>query len=72
MRNVVNKFVGRSEKVLNEDLINMALYYGFKINVTNCFSGNEKGHVEGSVKFIRNKVFSKDYRFVSEDVAKAS
>jgi transposase len=70
MRNVVNKFVGRSEKVLNEDLINMALYYGFKVNVTNCFSGNEKGHVEGSVKFIRNKVFSKDYRFVSEDVAK--
>ena len=70
MKNVVTKFIGRSEKVLNKDLINMALYYGFEINVTNCFSGNEKGHVEGSVKVIRNKVFSKVYKFNSEEEAK--
>ena len=70
MRNVVNKFIGRTEKVLNKDLINMALYYGFEINVTNCYSGNEKGHVEGSVKTIRNKVFSKVYKFSSEEAAK--
>lgn len=50
MKNVVTKFIGKTEKVLNKDLINMSLYYGFEINVTNCFSGNEKGHVEGSVK----------------------
>lgn len=63
MRNVVIKFIGKTEKELNEDLIKMSMYYGFDINVTNCFSGNEKGHVEGSVKIIRNHVFAKNYEF---------
>lgn len=63
MKNVVTKFIGRNEKELNEDLIKMSIYYGFEINVTNCFSGNEKGHVEGSVKIIRNHVFATNYVF---------
>jgi len=65
MKNVVTKFIGLNEKELNPDLINLSLYYGFKINVTNCYSGNEKGSVEGGVKFIRNKVFAKTYTFAS-------
>jgi len=65
MKNVVSRFIGRSEKQLNEDLIKMSIYYGFRINVTNCFSGNEKGHVESSVKIIRNKVFAMKYQFDS-------
>jgi transposase len=44
MKNVVTKFIGRNEKELNEDLIKMSIYYGFDINVTNCYSGNEKGN----------------------------
>lgn len=63
MRNVVTKFVGKNEKKLNTELIKMSLYYGFDINVTNCFKGNKKGHVEGSVKIIRNKVFATNYKF---------
>jgi hypothetical protein len=63
MRNVVTKFIGRNEKEINEDLIKMSTYYGFNINVTNCFSGNEKGHVEGSVKIIRNHAFALNYEF---------
>lgn len=63
MKNVVTKFIGKNEKELNEDLIKMSIYYGFNINVTNCFSGNEKGHVEGSVKIIRNHVFAVNYEF---------
>lgn len=63
MRNVVSKFIGHHEKELNSNLLKLSLYYGFDINVTNCFSGNEKGHVEGSVKIIRNKVFAKHYCF---------
>lgn len=70
MRNVVKKFIGKNEKELNEDLIKLSLYYGFDINVTNCYSGNEKGHVEGSVKVIRNKVFAVTYKFKTEDEAK--
>ncbi len=65
MKNVVSKFIGRNEKELNTDLLLMSNYYGYQINVTNCFSGNEKGHVEGSVKIIRNQVFAERYKFLS-------
>ena len=69
MRNVVSKFIGKNEKELNEDLVKMSLYYGFDVNVTNAFSGNEKGYVEGSVKYLRNKIFAENYKFNSEEVA---
>lgn len=70
MKNVVTKFIGRNEKELNEDLIKMSIYYGFQINVTNCFSGNEKGYVESSVKILRNKIFATNYSFNSLDDAR--
>ncbi len=63
MKNVVTRFIGKNEKELNKELIKLSLYYGFDINVTNCYRGNEKGHVEGSVKIIRNKVFALNYKF---------
>lgn len=63
MKNVVTKFIGKNEKEINEELLKLSLYYGFDINVTNCYRGNEKGHVEGSVKVIRNKVFALTYKF---------
>jgi hypothetical protein len=65
MRNVVSKFIGKSEKELNEDLVKMSVYYGFRINVTNCFKGNEKGHVESSVKILRNQIFADKWSFNS-------
>jgi len=71
MRNVVSRFIGRNEKLLNQDLIKMSLYYGFRVNVTNCFSGNEKGHVEGSVKTIRNRVFATKYHFINFEEAES-
>ena len=69
MRNVVSKFIGKNEKEINEDLVKMSLYYEFDINVTNAFSGNEKGYVEGSVKYLRNKIFAENYKFTSEESA---
>ena len=69
MRNVVSKFIGKNEKELNEDLIKMSMYYGFEINVTNAFSVNEKGYVEGSVKYLRNKIFAENYKFPTEEAA---
>lgn len=56
MRNVVTRFIGRNEKEINPNLSNFANYYGFTVNVTNCFSGNEKGHVEGSVRLKLEKM----------------
>ena len=69
MRNVVSKFIGKNEKELNEDLVKISLYNWFDINVTNAFSGNEKGYVEGSVKYLRNKIFAENYKFSSEEAA---
>lgn len=65
MKNVVSRFIGRNEKELNEDLLKMSIYYGYQINVTNCFSGNEKGYVEGSVKVVRKEAFAAKYEFDS-------
>ena len=69
MKNVVHKFVGRNEKELNPKLIEFANYYGFSVNVTNCFSGNEKGHVEGSVRIVRKNAFAEKYEFDSYEDA---
>jgi len=69
MKNVVTTFIGISEKVLNADLLAMSTYYGFSLNVTNCYSGNEKGYVESSVKAVRREVFAVRYRFDSLEEA---
>lgn len=70
MRNVVTKFIGKNEKELNEELLKMSLYYGFKINVTNCFKANEKGSVEKSVDVLRNEVFAANWKFNSLEDAR--
>lgn len=71
MKNVVTKFIGRSEKQLNENLLSLANYYGFKVNITNCFRGNEKGHVENSVKTLRNQIFAEKYAFDNLEEARS-
>lgn len=71
MRNVVRKFVGRSEKELNPELLKLAAYYSFAVNVTNCFAGWEKGSVESSVKAVRSKAFATEYRFATLEDAQA-
>jgi transposase len=71
MKNVVSRFIGKNEKELNQDLVKMSLYYGFEINVTNCFSPEEKGSVESAVKLIRNKAFATRYEFDSFEDAQA-
>ncbi|MCF2622049.1 helix-turn-helix domain-containing protein [Collinsella tanakaei] len=57
MRNVVAKFVGRGEKLLNGNLMALAAYYGFRVVTTNAREGNEKGSVENAVKAVRNAAF---------------
>ena len=71
MRNVVRKFVGRSEKELNPELVKLAAYYGFTVNVCNCFSGWEKGAVESAVKVVRNRAFATRYSFDTLEDAQA-
>lgn len=70
MRNVVKKFIGRTKKEINSELLKLSKYYGFSINTTNAYKGNEKGHVEGSVKVLRNLIFADRVEFDSIDEAR--
>lgn len=58
MRVAVRKFVGLTEKEPTVALAELSLYYGFRFRFCNIASGNEKGHVERSVEYVRRKVFS--------------
>lgn len=69
MKTAVKRFVGRHEKEATEDLVKISLYYGFRYRFCNTAKGNEKGHVERSVEYIRRKVFSKHDRFPSLEEA---
>lgn len=58
MKVAVKRFVGHTEKEPTTALTELSVYYGFKYRFCNICSGNEKGHVERSVEYIRRKVFS--------------
>ncbi|HSH36459.1 IS21 family transposase [Schnuerera sp.] len=65
MKQAVKRFVGRNEKEATEDLIKISLYYGFRYRFCNIASGNEKGHVERGIEFVRRKAFSNKMDFDS-------
>lgn len=64
MRTVVKSFIG-TEKTITDSMIHLSDYYQFKIRLCEPRKGNEKGHVERSVEFIRRKAFSSDYTFMN-------
>jgi hypothetical protein len=63
MKVAVARFVSKTEKEPTEDLLKLSMYYGFKYRFCNARRGNEKGHVERSVEYVRRKVFSKKDSF---------
>ncbi len=69
MKVAVAKFVSRTEKIPTDDLLKLSIYYGFKYRFCNARRGNEKGHVEKSVEYIRRKSFSKKDSFENIDEA---
>ena len=69
MKVAVARFVGRTEKEATDALKKMSVYYGFKYRFCNIRSGNEKGHVENSVDFVRRKAFSGVNSFDNEHIA---
>ena len=58
MRVAVRKFVGFHEKEPTKALMELSIYYGFQFRFANIARGNEKGHVERSIEYVRRKVFS--------------
>lgn len=64
MRTVVKSFIGK-EKSITDSMKNLSDYYQFKIRLCQARKGNEKGHVERSVEYIRRKAFSSHIAFTS-------
>ena len=58
MRVAIKKFVGINEKEPTRALTELSIYYGYSFRFANIARGNEKGHVERSVEYVRRKVFS--------------
>ncbi len=58
MRIAISEFVGRSQKQPTRALTNLSGWFQFRWRFCNVRRGNEKGHVERSVEFVRRKAFS--------------
>lgn len=69
MRVAVAKFIGPHEKEPTRALLQLRGHYGFSHRFCNVYRGNEKGHVERSVEYIRRKAFGLKDRFA--DVGEA-
>lgn len=72
MRVAVKQFVGPSEKEPTEGLLQISAYYGFRFRFCNIASGNEKGHVERSVEYIRRKAFCRPGDDIFDTLAAAN
>jgi hypothetical protein len=57
MRVAIAEFVGRNEKEPTRALTNLSGWFQFRWRFCNVRRGNEKGHVERSVEFVRRKAF---------------
>jgi len=71
MRIAIREFVGRSEKNPTEALVNLSGWFQFRWRFCNIRRGNEKGHVERSVEFVRRKAFCHIDSFDTLDAAQS-
>lgn len=69
MRVAVAKFIGKHEKEPTRALLQLKGHYQFGHRFCNAYSGNEKGHVERSVEYIRRKAFGFKSDFASLEQA---
>jgi transposase len=58
MRVAVAKFIGSHEKEPTRALLELRGHYQFQHRFCNAYRGNEKGHVERSVEYVRRKAFA--------------
>ena len=70
MRTVVKNFIG-TEREITDGMKNLSMHYHFKIRLCEPRKGNQKGHVERSVEYIRRKAFAHRDTFASLEEAQA-
>lgn len=71
MRVAVSKFIGPREKEPTQALLQLRGHYQFSHRFCNSYRGNEKGHVERSVEYIRRKSFGVKCHFTDVEEATA-
>lgn len=71
MRVAVSKFIGPHEKEPTQALLQLRGHYQFSHRFCNSYRGNEKGHVERSVEYIRRKSFGVKCHFTDLEEATA-
>ncbi len=69
MRVAVSKFIGPHEKKPTQALLQLRGHYQFSHRFCNSYRGNEKGHVERSVEYIRRKSFGVKCHFTDLEEA---
>ena len=69
MRVAIARFIGKHEKEPTQALLQLKGHYLFGHRFCNAYSGNEKGHVERSVEYIRRKAFGFKSDFANIDQA---
>lgn len=69
MKVAVKRFVNNKDKEPTPALLGMEAYYGFDHRFCNVRKGNEKGHVERSVEYVRRKTYVDKLEFDSIDDA---
>lgn len=69
MRVAVSKFIGKHEKEPTRALLDLRGHYQFSHRFCNAYRGNEKGHVERSVEYVRRKAFGLKDNFTSLEEA---
>jgi len=69
MRVAISTFTGKNHKQPTESFLSLAMHYNFSFRFCNTRKGNEKGHVERSVEYVRRKVFSLNISFDNLDKA---
>jgi transposase len=72
MRVAIKRFVGPHEKEPTASLMSLSMYYGFSFRFANIYCGNEKGHVERSVEYVRRKAFSEPGKDRFDTLAEAN
>ena len=70
MRTAVRKFtLKNADKIPTDALLQLSAYYLFEYRFCNAGKGNEKGHVEKSVEYVRRKAFCRQDDFESMEQA---
>lgn len=63
----VNKIFSKGERELTDTFERFVLHFGFQYEFCNPGKGNEKGHVEAMVKYVRNNFLLPENRIINVD-----